>query len=164
MTWLNQEAAFARDLLASMGDPDDPETVEAVIEGETNLKEAIARVARQIGEDEARRVGLADYMTRLKERDGRYAARIVRMKHALQQALELAGLKKVETDVATVSVTHRKPRVRIFDELIVPAEYRREKVVEYVDKEAAIQAVEDGAEVPGVGWDNGSTVLTIRRS
>lgn len=164
MTWLGNEAHLARHLLSAMGDPDDPETVNAVIEGETNLKEAIARVARQIGEDEARRVGLADYIAKLKERSERYASRIVRMKLALQQALETAGVKKIETDVATVSLTPRKPRVRIFDELIVPAEYRREVITEAVDKDAAITAVENGEEVPGVGWDNGGAVLTIRRS
>lgn len=122
---LGQEAMAVQKLkeaLEILG-AEDPEMLDISIESETNFKEALERVLRYEGETAALLEGLSAYMRSLGDRQRRYKNRIEWCRTLIAGALSQAGVKKLETASATVSLTTMSPKVMVVSEAEVPAGY-----------------------------------------
>lgn len=165
MTWLQQEAQAARELvetLRQLGREDD-DAIDLSLESETDFKEAVAWALRQVREAEMMAGAIETRRAALEARQRRYQARSERMRDAIRDAIEIAGVTApIATPEGTVSVRSTGPKLIITDEDALPAAMRPETVVRRVDRAAIMRALKAGEAVPGAVLSNGGQTLQIR--
>ncbi len=163
---LHRETEAVRLLLATFADVvgDDEIAKADMIEGETNLNEAMERVAERLSDLET----LCDS---LKAREDKLAARRRRLEEqqknhrtAMLTAMEVAGVKRLELAIATVS---RKPIAAsavVTNEADVPAEFWRRGEPK-LDKKALLTALkaahDEGRTIPGAQLSNGGETVQL---
>lgn len=155
-------AEALRDTLAKMPEIDES-TLRDTIEGETDLHGAIAEVVALLTEAEVMRAGLRAKIDELCVRQDRYEDRIDFLRSAIEQAMLIGELRKLELPEATLSLGHRAPGIIITDEARIPAEFWK-PADPTLDRKALKDALKDKKEVPGATLGNGSVSLTIRRA
>jgi chromosome segregation ATPase len=162
---LYMETQAARTLLAQMADilGDDETAKRDAIEGETNLREAIAVAIKQIGEDEAAVLGLSEYVGELSDRRERLKQRIANMRTAICVAMEQAHEKTLETAFATVTTKAVPKTAIITEEADIPSDYWKEQPPK-LDKAAVTKALKEGVPVTGAVLSNGGLSISIRRN
>jgi hypothetical protein len=177
---LSKEVAAARALHAAMAlvVGDDVETLRDTIEGETNLHDAIQDVIGSVREDEILVAGLTTIIADLEQRKGRLSERIARKRAAIEQAMQIGELKKLELPDCTLSLKSVPPKVEITDEALIPGRFFK-KQDPTLDKKALADAlkqqvtdiasaIKEGREPPapiaGAQLGNGGIALQIRRS
>lgn len=74
---------------------------------------------------------------------------IERMKSALQNALEVYGIEKVETPTMKISIRSNPPSVDVVNEYQIPEMFKKEKTTVSIDKSSILKALKEGQEVPG---------------
>ncbi len=153
-------AKMLRSLLLEL--TDDPETIRNTVEGETNLHDAIHGALIGLGEDEILLEGLKVYIKTLQERLSRIDHRIDRRKEALQKAMELAELPKIEFPEGSISLRRVPEGLLVEDASKIPAQYWRqlEPVLDRTELKAHLKL---GKSIEGARLDNGSTTISIRR-
>lgn len=153
-------------MLEQQGFGEDGQLILDAIEGETNAMEAVSKVLRLIGEDDARANALKAYEGELAARRARFEARVKYARQSLLSFMQEFGLKKIERPEATLSMSVSGSRIAYAPDLdpkTLPEAYQR--VTVDADKAAIKAAMEADPDLtlPGVYWTNGGTTLTVRR-
>jgi hypothetical protein len=93
---------------------------------------------------------------RLKDRRTRIAKKIDLMKENLKSTLQVMNMKKVQTDLFTISITQNPPKVVIEDESKVPKKYI---IMEpKIDKAAIREALQEGIKVRSCSLERGESL------
>ena len=158
---LSREAEAARDLLAIINADEDEALAGDMVEGETSLHEAITAALDMMDQAEALSEGIKALVAKYGERKTMAERRAQRIRAAIQQAMQLAGLKSLQLPAATLTVKPVAPKPIIEDESLIPADFWKPQAPT-LDK-AAINAAARSAPVPGVTMSNGGEALQIRR-
>jgi len=154
-------AAALLEVLRDRGD-DDAELAADMVEGETGLMEALDAADAEILACSVTIEGCKAAEASLKARRDRAAARMDKVRAAIEQALILADVsEKIARPTATFTLSRRKPEVVIDDESQIPARFFVPQPPK-LDKKALRDAAE-AEPVPGCHMTNGTISLTIRR-
>lgn len=166
MSALQEQAAAARELIEALREAgrDDAETVDLSIASETDLKEVVGWALRKIAEAEALEAAAKAAAVAARGRAERFRARGERVRDATRDALEVAGLRKLELGEATISLVPSAVAVHVADEAEVPPQYWREKTERSIDKAAIAKDIKAGNAVPGCHLANARDTLAIRRA
>lgn len=162
VTAVNDEAVKAASIREALAEHDDPQLILDMIEGETDLTEAIAIVYSEIADDEAMVAGLKAKIEEFSERKARLEKANETRRNVILMAMEKAGLKTLKCPLATITVRDVPPSVVVTDEPAIPAEFWKPQDPK-LDKKALAEAVKSGAAVPGAQLSNGGISLTIRK-
>lgn len=162
---LFQEQKAARVLLENYKDVigDDDEVRADVVEGETDLFETFELIASEIADEQAYIEAIGDQIRRLESRKHRKAEKVQRLKTAASSALEMAGKKKLETAIATLTVKALPAQLIIKNEAEIPASYWRPKDPA-LDRMALKKALKEKQQIPGAELSNGGQTLQIKWS
>lgn len=155
-------AEALRDTLSKLPGMDE-ETTRDTIEGETDLHGAIAGAVAMLSEAETMRFGLIAKITEFDARLARYEGRIDFLRSAIEQAMVIGELTKLELPEATLSLGKRAANVVITDEAAIPAQYWKPQDP-VLDRAALKAALKDKTTIPGATLGNGSVSLTLRRA
>lgn len=157
------EAALARALLQLIAETagDDDDTQVIVIEGETNLIEAIASAVDRIAELEAHAAAITSQISTMRDRKSRFDAAVERLRGSIRAALETTGMPKIELPRATISLRSAPPKLEIINASAIPADCLRQPPPE-VDKKAVLVRLKSGQSVPGATLLNGGETIVIR--
>lgn len=159
---LHVQIEAARVLLANYRDVlgDDDIARADAIEGETSLKEAIVQGIARIAELEAMETGAETMLANLKARCARLATQKENLRTSLAVALEIAGEKKVETALGTISLKNVPPKCEITDESSIPAKFWKPQEPR-LDKKAVLDALKAKEDVPGAVLGNGGATIQL---
>jgi hypothetical protein len=141
----------------------DDDAVTDLVEGETNLVEAIAAADRRLLELAYLHGGIKTAISDLQTRISRYEAQEERIRAAVLNAMSECGLKKLELATGTLSLGKCPDSVRIVSEADLPTQYMVEKLELKPDKKALLEALKGGARIAGAELANGAPRLSIRR-
>jgi phage host-nuclease inhibitor protein Gam len=84
-----------------------------------------------------------------------------RIRNWIRASMDMLDVKKISTNVHTVSISPGQPKVVVVDESVIPEEYVRVK--REIDKKAVMDTYNnDGEIVPGCDIINGEPRLLIR--
>lgn len=158
---------YLRDALAKQyGLDNDDEVLTDTLEGETDLNETLIRAAREA----QRRAAMADAIGSIikdnQARKKRHEGASEAIRDAVAEAMETAGLKKVEAPDMTLTFRALKPSLEVTDEQIAMDSFGKTKRV--LDKAAANDAFKRSQErgetfdFPGFSFSNGGAAVTIR--
>jgi hypothetical protein len=161
--------AELRDRLKSeYGLDDGDEALETTLEGETDLPELLAMMARDAVQAEDYAEATKGRIKLLSERKSTLEARSEKLRNAIAWALTEAGWNRIPSealpDMGPVTLSYPKQqKLEISDEVFVPAFLKRQKPTEFViDREGLRKWLEDGGECIGARLKNAQPVLTIR--
>jgi len=132
------------------------------LDGETDLKERIEWMLASLDQDERFVAALAAEIKDIQDRKARLERKAKTKRELIAEAMETAGLKKLDYARWTVSATFKKGGVVITDEAAIPAEFM--KVTTAPMKAEIKTALEAGSAVPGASRSNGYASVTIRKS
>lgn len=141
---------------------DDAELNHDMIEGETDLFEAIQSALDEIAECEIVKAGCDAMIEKMKTRIERANRRSGRLRGAIDQAFQIAEVKshKFPTATITTKAIPRKPIIQ--DESAIPSKFFEPQPPK-LDKKALNDAAKGGEDIPGVTMSNGGTTIQIRR-
>jgi hypothetical protein len=145
---------------------EDDESLADTLDGESDLKEALARVLRSAEPDIGMVAAIANRIDELKERSTRLEARAEAKYELVRSVMERAGIKKIQAYDMTISLRAVAPNVIIVDESQIPSHYFRSPAVPEPrpDRSAIRHALTGGVEVPGCVLGNGSNTISVRKS
>lgn len=134
--------------LAESADPEDRKAFDDTID---SLKDGIAdkaidygKVIKQLVSDKKQ---LAEKIKADTERKESIASNVKRLKMALQNGLESAGMDRVKGLDLSIWIQNNPASVKLTDESAVPGEFTN--TTTSVDKKAVLEALKSGEEVPG---------------
>lgn len=160
---LSNETRAAQVLKAALLEvTDDPDCIADMIEGETSLHEAIGKVMDGITEDEIMVAGIRAMLEQMLNRRIRIEARIDRRRNAIERAMMVGELTKLELPQATLSIRKVPPKLEIVSEEMLPPKYF-EQVPKLLRSELWAD-VKAGMDVPGARLGDGSVTLSVRRA
>lgn len=142
---------------------DDDALRHDMIEGETDLFEAIEAALAEIDECDVVAAGCKEKEAQFAERRRRSDARADRLRGMIEQAMSIAELPSVKLAGATLSLKSVPPKPIYEDEAAIPSEFWRQPDP-VLDKKKIADAMKDGRTIPGVSMTNGSSALQIRRA
>lgn len=151
--------------LSEQGSDDDAELVADMIEGETNLVEAIDRAIAEIDECEIMIVGLKAKEATFEARRKSVENRAERIRALIEQALVATDQQSMKLPSATLSLTKRAANVVLLNEADIPARFwiEQDRPAPKLDKKALAEALRAKEVIPGAALDNGTVSLSIRR-
>lgn len=163
---LKDQIEAARMLLATYEDilGDDADLRRDTVEGETDLHEAIRRGVGRIAEIDALQAGIKAHLAALKARASRLEHQEKYLRTAILVAMEIGGLKRLETPLGTVTRRAVAPAVVVTNEADIPAEFWK-RADPTLDKQAllaALKALAEGQHIPGAELSNGGETIMIR--
>lgn len=142
---------------------DDKDLLADTIEGQTNLREAIAAVMAGIDEDELMLHGINEMGKALGARSSRIKARVDRRRAAIERGMTVAELSKLELPQCTLSIRRVPPSMHITDESKIDRAFWKVQAPT-LDRNALKEALKNGVQSDGAHLDNGSQTLAIRRA
>lgn len=150
--------------LHDLADTADEGLVVDMIEGETDLFEAIDGVLDRVNATEAMLAGLKQIGDRIKARRDTLKARIERLRALLEQALSIAELKRLQRPAATLVMHATAPNLIIEDEAAIPSRFyiQLPPPPPKLDEKALRAALGTGEQVAGARLSQGGIGLTIR--
>src|SRR5262245_16819490 len=131
------------------------------LEGITNLHEMIAAIIRSALVDEALQTGLGTRLDEMKQRLVRLEDRGAKKRQLALEAMNEAGLKKLEQPDFTASARVGSPALVIVAEDKVPDAYWLPQPPR-LDRQAILGALKHRAEIPGAQLSNPQPVLMVR--
>lgn len=140
---------------------DDEDAIRDTLEGETDIAGLVRALLLSVEDDQAMVDGCDARIADLRDRKERFASRIEAKRGLVHQALALSGQRKIEMDIATVSLRAVPPKVIVTNESDLPSSCFKTTV--RVDLAALGKMLKDGADVPGARLDNGGETVSIRR-
>ena len=155
------QALAVKALIEAFNAQGDEELRLSLAEGETSLIEALAAATRQIDDDEITLVGLKDRVTELRARKERIEKRVEARRAAIEQAMLMVDLLKVELSFATLSLRKTPQHAIITDEAAIPAEFWKRGDPQ-LDRKALKDALQ-AREVPGAYLSTHGVALQIRK-
>ncbi len=147
-------------LKAEFGLDDDDQTLADTIEGETDLPEQIARLARYALRCEAYAEGMKSLIRENTERKARLETRAAKLRGVIAWAMSDSGMTKLPLPDMSLSLSVGKPPLIVDEGAVIPDELCRIK--REPDKTAIRGAIERGEELMFARLGNPSSVLTIR--
>ena len=166
---LLREIEAARVLLASYHDilGDDEVAKADAVEGQTDLREAFRPALARIAEIETMCAGLKAMADKLNSREHRLEEQAKTLRVLLLAAMEVAGLRRFETDIATLTRKPVAPSVVINVEAEIPSGFWR-RGEPALDKKALLAALKEaheaGETIPGAVLSNGGSTVQINWS
>ena len=161
---LRQQSDDAKALLATYHDIlGDDETARAdIIEGETSLHDVIAMAVARVVELQGFLKANEAILEAISARNKRFEEQIDTLRTLVGSAMEIAGQKKLELPLGTVSLKAVPPAVRVTDESAIPSDFWKPQAPK-LDKKALLAALkETSASVPGAELSNGGTTIQLR--
>lgn len=160
---LSAEAEAARALLANVKDilAGDDDAIGDAIEGETNLKEAMARAVERMAEIDALAEAIKTQRDNLAARASRLEAQGEAIRAALQSAMAAAEMARLELAAATLSRRKVPPKVVVEDETKIPSFYWK-RADPKLDLAALKNDMKNGTKVPGAAMGDPSETISIR--
>jgi hypothetical protein len=160
---MDLEVAAAKKLkakLLSLGEDED-DLVRDMIEGETKLHEAIARVAFELAAVEGEAAGIRGAIKTMSERLDRHEARAEKLREAIFEAMQVAEQTTMKTPAATLSVRPTPSKVEIIDQASIPAAFMRQ-ADPVPDKQLIKSMLQAGKAVDGCTLSNGGLTLAVK--
>jgi hypothetical protein len=139
----------------------DQETLLDTLEGITNLHEMIAAVIRSALVDEALQAGLRIRLDEMRQRLSRLAERGLKKRQLALEAMNEAGLKKLEQPDFTASARLGALPLVVTSERDVPESYwtpQRPRL----DRQTLTSDLRRGNQVAGACLGNAAPILTVR--
>jgi hypothetical protein len=151
---------FKERLLAVYPETDE-ETLHDTLEGITDLHEMIAAVIRSALVDEALQAGLRTRIEEMRQRLTRLAERGLKKRQMALEAMNEAGLKKLEQPDFTASARVGAPPLVITSEHSVPDGYWIPQPPK-LDRQSLTSDLRRGDEIPGACLGNAAPILAVR--
>ena len=139
----------------------DPDTLRDSLEGITNLHEMIAAIIRSALADEALQVGLRTRIEDMRQRLSRLAERGSKKRQLALEAMNEAGLKKLEQPDFTASARLGAPPLVVTSEQAIPEEYWLPQPPK-LDRQTLTSDLRRGDQVTGACLGNAALILTVR--
>jgi len=162
---IKDEAAAASALLSNLRSlvGDDEDAVLGLVEGETNLLEAIASAVDRLAELDAHAEALSSLVKSYNDRKSRLENQSEAIRASILMAMSMAELTKLELPQATLSRKRTPPKAIVTSEVDLPARFYVEQNPK-LDKKAVLDALKAGEKIPGAELSNGGESLQLRRS
>lgn len=143
---------------------EDHELIHDVLEGETDLFEAIDVTWDIMAGIQEMLDGAAKRKEAIETRMSRYTKRIARMRVMIQQAVELTGEKKIVRPDVTFSLKKNADKLEITEERLLPAKFfkRAKPTVDKVALKAALKELPEGEAMAGAQLVAVPPSLTVR--
>jgi Siphovirus Gp157 len=139
----------------------DDETIRDTLEGITNLHELISELIRSALTDEALEVGLRTRIEEMRARLGRLAERGQKKRQLALEAMNEAGLKKLEQPDFTVSARLGAPPLVVTSEQCIPEKYWIPPPPK-LNRQTLTSDLRRGDEIPGACLGNAPLILAVR--
>ena len=139
----------------------DASTLQDTLEGITNLHEMIPVVIRSALVDEALQAGLRTRIEDMRLRLTRLAERGLKKRQLALEAMNEAGLKKMEQPDFTVSTRLGAPPLVVNSEKDVPESYWIPQPPK-LDRQTLTSDLRHGDQVPGACLGDAAPILTVR--
>lgn len=160
---LKAEMEAAEILLANLRDivAGDDEAAADIVEGETNLLEAVNAAVDLVQQHEAHADAIGVRIKTLQDRKARLQHKADLTREAIAVAMDVAKRKKLATPLGTVSLKATPQKVELVDESEIPTKYfvRPEPTL---SKKAILEDLKAGVEVPGCKLSEAGTTIAIR--
>jgi hypothetical protein len=147
-------------LKTEFGLDDGDEALETTIEGETDLPEQIARLARAALRSEAYAEGMKALIRENAERKARLETRAAKLRGVIAWAMSDSGMTKLPLPDMSLSLSQGKPPLIVDEGAVIPDELCRIK--REPDKTAIRSALDRGDNLAFARIGNAGQVLTIR--
>jgi hypothetical protein len=147
-------------LLEAFPDADE-DTIRDTLEGITTLHDLIAEIVRSALVDEALQSGLRLRLEDMKQRLSRLEARSTKKRDLAVEAMQEAGIRKLEQPDFTVSARAGSPALVVIAEDQVPGDYWVPQPPR-LDRQALLCSLKRGQAVSGVQLSNSKPVLSVR--
>lgn len=160
-----RQTSAAQSLLAELkaeGFGDDEELLVDSIEGETSFFEAIDKALAEIDECDIMVAGLDAKVKQFTSRKKRAEDRSAKLRGMIDQAFQMADLKRHRFERATISTKNVPPKLVVTDEAIIPSKFFTPQPPK-LDKKALFDAIKAGEDIPGAHKSNGGTTIQIRK-
>jgi hypothetical protein len=143
-------------------EPDiDERTLCDTLEGATDLNEVVTAIVRSAMDDGLMIAALKDRIAAMRERLERLGARERRKRDLALEAMEQAGLSRIQAPECTISLRQAPPSLVVEDEAQIPEWYWIPQAAK-LDKRTIIGCLKAGDVVPGAALANPSMVLSVR--
>ena len=139
----------------------DAETIKDTLEGLTDLPEILAGVIRSALIDQALILGLRERIEEMKFRLERIEIRGTKKRQLALDAMQEAGLSKLERPDFTASTRPGTPSLIISAEDAIPATYWIPQPPK-IDRQSMLASLKRGLEIPGALLSNPKPVLVVR--
>ena len=150
-----------RELLLTDDPTLDEDTLRDTLEGITDLHEMIAAVIRSALVDEALQAGLRTRIEDMRQRLTRLAERGLKKRQLALEAMNEAGLKKLEQPDFTASARLGAPPLVVTSEQSIPEAYWIPQPPK-LDRQTLTSDLRRGDQVPGACLGNAAPILTVR--
>ena len=139
----------------------DGHTVGDTLEGITNLHEMIAAVIRSALVDEALQAGLRTRLDEMRQRLSRLAERGLKKRQLALEAMNEAGLRKLEQPDFTASARLGAPSLVVTSEQAIPEAYWLPQP-QKLDRQKLTCDLRHGDEIAGACLGNAAPLLIVR--
>jgi Siphovirus Gp157 len=139
----------------------DEDTLFDTLEGITDLHEMIAAIIRSALVDEAVQVGLRTRIEDMRQRLTRLAERGLKKRQLALEAINDAGLKKLEQPDFTASARVGAPPLVVASEQSIPEAYWIPQPPK-LDRQTLTSDLRRGDEIPGAYLGNAAPILVVR--
>jgi hypothetical protein len=150
-----------KERLSALYPETDEETLHDTLEGITDLHEMIAAVIRSALVDEALQAGLRTRLEDMRQRLTRLAERGLKKRQLALEAMNEAGLKRLEQPDFTASARGGVPNLIVTSEELIPESYWVPQPPR-LDRQTLTSDLRRGDQVPGAGLGNAAPILTVR--
>lgn len=158
---IGDELNNAIDIRRMLREQDDPQLILDMIEGSTELHEAILVVHDEIQEDAILAGGLKAAIETLQSRQARIEKSIETRRQIILSAMVKAEIDTIKSPVVTLSTKNTPPKTIITEEAQIPAKFWKAQDPT-LDKRALAEALKAGEIVPGAELSNGGITLGVR--
>lgn len=145
---------------ADFGLEDDDVALLDTLDGETDLRDILAKLMREARADKAQADGLAVLIKQMQDRKARLETRSNKIRAMVLNAMCDADIPKLTAPDMTVTRSMGQPSVVIVDEAAVPDEYCR--ISREPRKADIAKELKAGASFPWARLSNGVPTLTVR--
>ena len=139
---------------------EDAELIRDMVEGETNLHEAIGKATLELAAVEGEKEGIEIALAKLKARLTRHCEKAQGIRDAIQAAMETAELTSLKTPAATLSMKASPPSVEITNQSELPVIFLKQPPP-VIDKKAISAALKSGETIPGAVLSNQPPALAV---
>jgi len=95
---------------------------------------------------------------RLADRRKSLEKRAESIKQYIQSQMMVADMTKLNYPLFTVSIQKNPPKVTVYDEELIPQEFKKFETVVSIDKKSILEALKQKVLVPGTGLEQGQTL------
>jgi len=158
---LNKQSIAAAELIREIGS-DDAELTHDMVEGETDLFEAIEAALAEIDQCDILASGLQSHILELQKRLSRIKNRAKAVRGLIDQAFQMAEIESHVFPTATITLKSVPAKLIVTDEAQIPSRFFEPQPPK-LDKKELTKAAKAG-DVAGVTMSNGGKTIQIRRA